>query len=80
MSAYVPMDPDYPADRLAFMLEDAQAPAVVTNPCLAPRLPEGKHWIVDINAPQIAEKPDFAPRVSIMPGDLAYVIYFRLDR
>src|SRR5881628_763048 len=39
---YLPMDPAYPADRLAFMLEDAQAPALITTACLAPRLSSTK--------------------------------------
>jgi non-ribosomal peptide synthetase component F len=30
-SAYLPMDPGYPRERLAFMLEDAQAPVLVTQ-------------------------------------------------
>src|SRR5882724_3419254 len=40
--AYVPMDPAYPPDRLAFMLEDAQAPVLISSPDLAGRLPPGK--------------------------------------
>ncbi|MER6332478.1 amino acid adenylation domain-containing protein [Streptomyces sp. NPDC001034] len=42
-AAYVPLDPDYPADRLAFMLRDARPTAVVATPAEAERLsvPEG---------------------------------------
>jgi non-ribosomal peptide synthetase component F len=29
--AYVPLDPTYPPERLAFMLEDAQAPVLLTR-------------------------------------------------
>jgi amino acid adenylation domain-containing protein len=36
--AYVPLDPDYPADRLAAMLEDAEVAAVLTQERLADRL------------------------------------------
>lgn len=42
-AAYVPMDPGFPADRLAFMLEDAQAPVLVTQEHLALRLPVHEH-------------------------------------
>ena len=34
-AAYVPLDPDYPAERLAFMLADARPKAVVTTTALA---------------------------------------------
>ena len=37
--AYLPLDPAYPAGRLAFMLEDAGAPILVTHSALIDRLP-----------------------------------------
>lgn len=73
--AYVPMDPAYPTDRLAFMLNDAQAPVLLTNTCIARRLPEGRWHIVDIGTPKIAGQPQEPPAVEIRPSDLAYVIY-----
>jgi amino acid adenylation domain-containing protein len=74
-AAYLPMDPAYPPERLAFMLQDAQAPALITNSCLAARLPATDCTIVDIGASEIDAQPEYAPRVEILPGDLAYVIY-----
>ena len=38
--AYLPLDPAYPAARLALMLDDAQAPVVLTERHLVARLPE----------------------------------------
>ena len=38
-AAYLPLDPEYPADRLAYMLEDAAPAAVVTDTATAPGLP-----------------------------------------
>jgi amino acid adenylation domain-containing protein len=73
--AYVPMDLAYPPDRLAFMLDDAQAPVLVTNPSIADRLPKAGWELANICAPEISEEPDYPPRVEIMPEDLAYVIY-----
>jgi amino acid adenylation domain-containing protein len=74
-AAYVPMDPSNPADRLAFMLDDAQAAALVTTPSLAQRLPAAKREIVNIRAVQIGEEPEYSPPLEIAPDDLAYVIY-----
>jgi non-ribosomal peptide synthetase component F len=38
--AYVPMDPTYPKERLAFMLEDIQAPIILTQQRLLEHLPK----------------------------------------
>lgn len=73
--AYVPMDPAYPPDRLAFMLDDAQAPVLISSPCLARRLPADDREVVFIDAPQISGQAADPPPVAIAPDDLAYVIY-----
>ena len=41
-AAYLPLDPDYPAQRLAFMLEDARPACVLTTSQVAQRLPENR--------------------------------------
>jgi len=73
--AYVPMDPAYPPDRLAFMLNDAQAPVLITNPCLAGRLPATGCTVLDIRDEEISAQPDYPPRIETVPDDLAYLIY-----
>ena len=73
--AYVPMDPAYPPDRLAFMLEDAQAPVLVTNHRPARQLSTKQRIVLNTNAPEIARQPGQPLRDESMPGDLAYVIY-----
>ena len=40
--AYVPLDPDYPKGRLEFMLEDTQAPILLTQEPLIQALPAGQ--------------------------------------
>ena len=40
-AAYVPLDPDYPADRLAYMVEDSRVSLVLTQRRAAARLPDG---------------------------------------
>ncbi len=74
-AAYVPLDPAYPRERLAAMVEDAGVSILVAAPALAGELPEvatrllvGREEDEDASAP--AEPP---ARVS--PASLAYVTY-----
>lgn len=39
--AYLPMDPAYPQQRLAYMAQDAKAPVLLTHHGMHSRLPEG---------------------------------------
>jgi len=74
--AYVPLDPAYPPDRLAFMLEDAQAPVLISTPPLSQRLPAARRHLVCLGAlQQIAAQPASSPPVEIASSNLAYVIY-----
>ncbi|MFI7673280.1 amino acid adenylation domain-containing protein [Actinophytocola sp. NPDC049390] len=74
--AWVPMDPEYPADRLAYLVEDTAAPLVVTQASLAGRLPaRTTKVLVDEEWPAIAAHPATEPQPLAGPHDLAYVIY-----
>jgi amino acid adenylation domain-containing protein len=73
-AAYLPLDPAYPDDRLAYMLEDSRAQLVVTAGDAADRLPAGVQRIrLDEDENQSAAA-DFTP-VQAAPDALAYVIY-----
>ncbi len=79
--AYLPLDPDYPQARLAFMLEDAGAEVLVTQDALLERLPAATAQRVpvivrlDADAPAIAAAPQSPPAVALDPANPAYVIY-----
>jgi len=80
-AAYVPLDPAYPAERLAMMLDDAALAALVTQLHLAARLPQRPlpRLIVDA-AGHAAEAPaglaaSTPPASGVTPDDLAYVIF-----
>lgn len=73
--AYVPMDPAYPPDRLAFMLEDAQAPVLITDHRLARQLSSKQRTVIAMNSPEVARESDQTLSNEAMPSDLAYVIY-----
>jgi amino acid adenylation domain-containing protein len=75
--AYLPLDPDYPKDRLAFMLEDAEPPVLLTHSELVPVLPEHRSKIVcfDTDKASLDREPDTNPLQSCTRENLAYVIY-----
>ncbi len=76
-AAYVPLDPEYPSDRIAFVLEDTAAPLVVTQRALLDRLPPSAATDVclDRDATVLAALPTANPEPLATPENLAYVIY-----
>ncbi len=74
---YVPMDPTYPADRLAHMLSDAQVVVLLTQSHLVERLPKNdvKTVCLDTDWSTIATAPEINLDCSRQVTDLAYVIY-----
>ncbi|WP_417473049.1 amino acid adenylation domain-containing protein [Luteimonas mephitis] len=81
-AAYVPLDPKYPADRLAYMLKDSRPSVLLTQRAL-----EGTLAAIDPSVPQLvldAAEPGWAGQPHTDPGiadtgmaatNLAYVIY-----
>ncbi|MBV9772729.1 MAG: amino acid adenylation domain-containing protein, partial [Gemmatimonadetes bacterium] len=76
---YVPLDPGYPADRLAYMLDDAGIRVLVTAGDAAAALPEHGAEVLrlDADAAGIAAESADAPEPLTRPdtAGLAYVIY-----
>ncbi|MFF3301632.1 amino acid adenylation domain-containing protein [Streptomyces sp. NPDC002908] len=74
-SAYLPLDPEHPAERLAHMLRDAASPCVLTDRATRAALPGGGPPAVFVDEPLPAppEVPGAWRRAG--PGDPAYVIY-----
>jgi amino acid adenylation domain-containing protein len=75
--AYLPLDPGYPRERLAFMLDDAAAPVVLTHEHLLAGLGDygGKAVCLDRDADEIAGQAESAVASGVASDGLAYVIY-----
>jgi len=78
--AYLPFDPAYPLERLAFMLNDAQPRALITTTKMGQQL--GGPWkvvaidpAIDQTGTAIGSQPTSSPNVAITSEQLAYVIY-----
>ena len=76
-AAYIPLDPSYPADRLQFMLEDAEATLLVTQSGALKKLrfSEAKTVNLDTDWQGIARTSADNLSTHVEPGDPAYVLY-----
>lgn len=76
-AAYVPLDPTYPADRLAFMIEDSGMRALVTQRAVLDTLslPSGLDVVLLDVADSLSPNSDAVPGGGATPDDIAYVIY-----
>ncbi|MCW6008653.1 amino acid adenylation domain-containing protein, partial [Micromonospora sp. CPCC 205371] len=72
--AYLPLDPEYPADRLAYMLADSGAKVLVTHRGLATDLSAGVETVIRLDDPDVGAAFE-APAVPVRPDGLAYVMY-----
>jgi amino acid adenylation domain-containing protein/non-ribosomal peptide synthase protein (TIGR01720 family) len=73
--AYLPMDATHPEEHLAFMLENAQAKALVTSRLFAPRLKALGLPVIELESLDECDYPtsDLPPRLTA--ESLAYVMY-----
>ncbi|MDL2082252.1 amino acid adenylation domain-containing protein, partial [Streptomyces sp. GXMU-J15] len=79
-AAYLPLDPDYPADRLTYTLADAQPTHLITTADTASTLPESQVPALLLDDPQtqteLAAVPASNPRnTGLHPDNAAYIIY-----
>ena len=83
--AYLPLDAAYPAERLAYMLQNAQAPILITSadilaafqqqPLLAAALRSCQVVVADPRWEIVAHEPREPLEAGISAGNLLYIIY-----
>jgi amino acid adenylation domain-containing protein/non-ribosomal peptide synthase protein (TIGR01720 family) len=76
-AAYLPLDPEYPRDRLQYMLEDTQTPLVLASKQTLEVLPpiDAETLSMDSLAGEFDAQPMENPKTGVQPDDLAYIIY-----
>nr|WP_224328002.1 non-ribosomal peptide synthetase [Streptomyces olivaceus] len=73
-AAYVPIDPDYPADRIAYILDEAHPMCVITGLGAEGALPKDTPQIL-VDAPALAEHSGTDLSKVVDPGTPAYAIF-----
>ncbi len=73
-AAYVPLDPTYPAERLAFLLQDAGISVLLTQEHLLTVLPQHSTHVL-CNDTAIGQESRTNPLCKTLPGNVAYLIY-----
>ncbi|MCW3115212.1 MAG: linear pentadecapeptide gramicidin synthetase LgrD, partial [Segetibacter sp.] len=76
--AYVPIDPEYPLERIVYMVEDTSATLIVSSGKSRKKLPVNNRFEiieVDVNSLEISGQSTEDLQMAINPSQLAYVIY-----
>ncbi|MEW5929568.1 MAG: non-ribosomal peptide synthase/polyketide synthase, partial [Gemmatimonadota bacterium] len=74
---YVPVDPAYPAERMAYLLEDSGCAAVLVQEELRPRLPATGAAVLSLEdaLAEVSGDEEAAWETGVSPENAAYVIY-----
>ncbi|MCI4661749.1 MAG: amino acid adenylation domain-containing protein [Neomegalonema sp.] len=74
--AYLPLDPEFPPERLVYMVEDSQASLVLSHSDIASIWPASANvLLLDEHGEQIAALPDQRPDCPASASDRAYILY-----
>ncbi|YAF98107.1 MAG: amino acid adenylation domain-containing protein [Nodularia sp. CChRGM 3473] len=76
-AAYIPLDPSYPQERLAYILEDTQAPVLLSQASLLAAIPQHQAQIIclDTDWHLIEQQSPENLVCQLTPENLAYTIY-----
>ncbi|WP_412765391.1 non-ribosomal peptide synthase/polyketide synthase [Pseudomonas sp. NGC7] len=73
-AAYVPLDIDYPQERLQWIVEDSHMHLLLTSSSLRERLGDVQH-VVALDQLSLSQLPSTAPQLQVQEDNLAYLIY-----
>ncbi|WP_040739137.1 non-ribosomal peptide synthetase, partial [Nocardia tenerifensis] len=73
--AYLPIDPGYPSDRVAFVLADAAPVVVLTDAATAKALPDNEIPLLCMDTTVVDDVTGAERVAAVRPENLAYVIY-----
>ncbi|WPG36184.1 non-ribosomal peptide synthetase [Variovorax sp. EBFNA2] len=74
--AYLPLDPDYPLQRLAYMVEDSGIALLLTHRATREHIAERAGLArLEVDSTDLSNEPDTDPGVALHGENLAYVIY-----
>lgn len=76
-AAYLPIDPEFPEDRIKLMLEDSEAAFVLTDRAFSGNLDtrSSKHCAIEDVEAALGDTDATAPNVKVSGNDLAYLLY-----
>lgn len=76
-ATYVPIDDEYPAERVAYILQDVKATAIITNEGLKNNLSISPAKIIILSTLEVllSSQPTHNPNLAISPEQIAYIIY-----
>jgi amino acid adenylation domain-containing protein/non-ribosomal peptide synthase protein (TIGR01720 family) len=77
-AAYVPIDPEYPMERITYMLDDTNAEILLGSSSIQSKLAGSQaDTVIELDAdwPAISCMPSDAVNITMKPGNLCYVIY-----
>lgn len=78
-AAYVPLDPNYPAERLSYMLESADIKVLLTQEHLREKRPAYNGPVLELDGTEeqrrIEQQSGENLNIALEPGNLAYLIY-----
>ncbi|EPN30223.1 non-ribosomal peptide synthetase SyfB, partial [Pseudomonas syringae pv. actinidiae ICMP 18807] len=74
-AAYVPLDPAYPLERIAYTLSDSTPVALLSQRSVQEALPVSQVPVISLDDAGLQDESERNPQVPVKPTSLAYVIY-----